>query len=235
MTLKLFFINSNLFHPTKHQIKLHRRYHHDDYKSPKSIILPHLRTSMGQTYEKHVIEFMLKRFKGIQEIHHTGLKSSNDQGIDIKATWSLPLINTFPRKNPLRIISQCKDSVGELKFIRDLESNLISKSVEDQLIGILFTSRGFTLPALKRSQVSTLPILLIHLLSPRLHPKTSNQKEKKDEFVWLGAYPNQVATQILKPLRFVYGYSSDQSNPNDQTIEKKPVLWNSIQEAPWKD
>ncbi|EGF99530.1 uncharacterized protein MELLADRAFT_79456 [Melampsora larici-populina 98AG31] len=233
MTPKLSSIKFNFLQQKQ---TIFRRYLHNKQPKPPTV-LPHLRTSIGRQYEEHVIKFMTQHFQGIQEIYHTGLKSSNDEGIDIKSNWSLPSI-TKPKRT-LRIIAQCKDSLGELRFIRELESNLIlpnksKKDLNDRLIGILFTSRGFTLPALRRSQASSLPILLIHLLSPRLHPTTTTVNEDVDQFVWLGAYPNQVASQLLKPLKFVYGYSFDQSNTNDQSFEKKPVLWNSIQESPCK-
>ncbi|KAG0150708.1 hypothetical protein CROQUDRAFT_668343 [Cronartium quercuum f. sp. fusiforme G11] len=184
-------------------------------------VKPHLRTETGCIYERHAITFMsapvLAQGLGLVQVFHRGLRSSHDGGIDVSATW--------PLTPPLRVLAQCKDSRVELRFIRELEGTLVTTPNSPPVLGILFASRGFTRPALERAQSSSLPILLIHLLSPRLDPTAT-----EGGFGLKGAYPNSMAETLLEPIRFVSAYTSS----SGRGLERKPVLWNSLDEGLWK-
>lgn len=182
---------------------------------------PHLRTATGRKYEHHAIAFMSAPVHGqglgLIDIFHRGLRSSRDGGIDISGTW--------PLTRPLRVVAQCKDSRAELRFIRELEATLVTPPDSPPVLGILFASRGFTKPALERAQSSSLPILLIHLLSPRLDPNGL-----RDGFGLKGAYPNTLAQTLMDPIRFVSAYEPG----SEGELERKPMLWDAVDKDLWK-
>lgn len=121
----------------------------------------------GTRYEEHTLEYLQHTFTSMQLSRVGG---AHDGGVDLVGWWKDPLNDLdLPR---IRVMAQCKSESKKLGpiHIREIQGTFTSKYFSDvqpsAAMAVISSSSGFSKQCLLQAQVSSTPLLLIHLRHP---------------------------------------------------------------------